>query len=181
MTPLRRWLYYSYVVRNIVCLGSEVLSRPSLPVEKFDEELRSLVDDLFDTLDTRPGIGLSACQIGVLKRVFVVRLDDGVRRVFVNPQITGTSAETSVYEEGCLSIPEIWGDVVRPKSVSMFAYDQNGRPFNIDAEGLLARCVQHENDHLDGRLFIDRLPAETRERLVRKYERRRAARGRRKR
>lgn len=151
-------------------LGSDILEKTSNPVEVSSDETRRLVEDLFDTLETCPGIGLAGPQIGVLKRVFVIKLDDGVRRAFVNPQITGTSPETVQYEEGCLSIPDVWCNVVRPVRVSVFAYDENGKPFNLDADGILARCIQHEYDHLEGRLFIDHTASEERERLVRRFE-----------
>lgn len=170
MTAADRSCYYSGMVREILTLGSEELARTAVPVGSFDSALAELIKDMFETLDANPGIGLAAPQIGVNLRLFVIKLDDGIPRVFINPEITATSAERSMYEEGCLSIPGLWADVSRPKAVSVFAYDAKGRPFNLDAEGLLARCIQHEYDHLDGKLFIDRLSPHKREGAVRQYE-----------
>lgn len=168
----RNWgsLYYWAMIKKIVTLGAEVLGDVSQNVEKFDEELAQLVEDMFDTLEANPGVGLAGPQIGVLKRVFVVELDDKVRRVFINPQISAMSGNEIAYEEGCLSIPGIWFDVLRPESVTIYAYDEKGKPFHIDADGLLARVIQHEYDHLDGRLFIDRINGADHDRLVKKYE-----------
>lgn len=163
------------MIRNILLLGSEVLSENSEPIEDFGEDTKKLASDLLQTLEANPGIGLAGPQIGVLKRIFVIKLDDGIKRVFINPQITGTTAKTSVYQEGCLSIPDIWCDVVRPVGVSIFAYDENGKPFNLDADGLLARCIQHEYDHLNGRLFIDHVDPVEREHLVSRFEKKRLA------
>lgn len=161
------------MIKEIVTLGSEMLGQKAHPVTEFSDDIRKLVRDMFDTLAANPGIGLAGPQVGEMKRLFVIKLDDGVERVFINPEITATSADTSVYEEGCLSIPGLWHDVTRSRAVSVFAYDENGKPFNLDADGLLARCIQHEFDHLEGKLFIDRIGDEERERMVRLYEKRR--------
>lgn len=147
-----------------------MLSMVAEEIKEFNQETKALIKDLQDTLEVSTGIGLAAPQIGVSKRAFVIKLDDGVDRVFINPQIAETSAEMNVYEEGCLSIPGVNHNVVRPKRVTIYAYDENGKPFHYEADGLLATCIQHENDHLDGKLYIDHLTENERKNLVNKYE-----------
>jgi len=104
----------------------------------------------------KDGVGLAAPQVGVLLRLFVVTADDGVRRVFINPRITAMSETIVTKEEGCLSIPGIFGDVPRPEAVTVQAQDARGRRFTLEADGMLARVIQHENDHLEGVLYLDR-------------------------
>lgn len=147
---------------RITKLGEEVLRKKSVPVlpEEINDEFRALVSEMFTTMDEANGVGLAAPQININKRFFVVTADDDVRRVFINPEIISTSAELSEYEEGCLSIPKIYETIVRPAKVTVQALDENGKHFTLDAEGLLARIIQHENDHLDGIVFIDRGDAE---------------------
>lgn len=147
---------------RITKLGEEVLRKKSVPVlpEEINDEFRALLLEMFTTMDEANGVGLAAPQININKRFFVVTADDDVRRVFINPEIISTSAELSEYEEGCLSIPKIYETIVRPAKVTVQALDENGKHFTLDAEGLLARIIQHENDHLDGIVFIDRGDAE---------------------
>lgn len=147
---------------RITKLGEEVLRKKSVPVlpEEINDEFRALLSEMFTTMDEANGVGLAAPQININKRFFVVTADDDVRRVFINPEIISTSAELSEYEEGCLSIPKIYETIVRPSKVTVQALDENGKHFTLDAEGLLARIIQHENDHLDGIVFIDRGDAE---------------------
>lgn len=147
---------------RITKLGEEVLRKKSVPVlpEEINDEFRALLSEMFTTMDEANGVGLAAPQININKRFFVVTADDDVRRVFINPEIISTSAELSEYEEGCLSIPKIYETIVRPAKVTVQALDENGKQFTLDAEGLLARIIQHENDHLDGIVFIDRGDAE---------------------
>ena len=147
---------------RITKLGEEVLRKKSVPVlpEEINDEFRALLSEMFTTMDEANGVGLAAPQININKRFFVVTADDDVRRVFINPEIISTSAELSEYEEGCLSIPKIYETIVRPAKVTVQALDENGKHFTLDAEGLLARIIQHENDHLDGIVFIDRGDAE---------------------
>lgn len=147
---------------RITKLGEEVLRKKSVPVlpEEINDEFRALLSEMFITMDEANGVGLAAPQININKRFFVVTVDDDVRRVFINPEIISTSAELSEYEEGCLSIPKIYETIVRPAKVTVQALDENGKHFTLDAEGLLARAIQHENDHLDGIVFIDRGDAE---------------------
>lgn len=130
------------------------------PVTRFDARLRRLADDMTETLYASQGIGLAATQVGVCERVVVVDISREARRgaqVFVNPEIVTREGET-VYEEGCLSVPGIRDKVTRSACLTLRAQDVEGRPVEIEAEGLLAICLQHELDHLDGILFIQRLP-----------------------
>ncbi|MBP3366575.1 MAG: peptide deformylase [Treponema sp.] len=144
---------------KICKLGEDILRQKCEPVlqEEINDEFRALLNEMFETMTSANGCGLAAPQVGIQKRFFVVIADDDVRRVFINPEITRTSVETSEYEEGCLSVPGFSEKIIRPSSVSVSALDENGRRFSIeDAAGLLARVIQHENDHLDGILYIDR-------------------------
>ncbi len=140
-------------------------------VPDFDQTLRDLVEAMFETMHQGDGIGLAAPQVGVLKRVFISNVTGDEPRVFINPEILRTSIEQSTYEEGCLSIPEIYADILRPSAVTIQAWNERGKPFRLDAEGLLARVILHENDHLNGILFIDRVNAKKRKRLVKLYDR----------
>ncbi len=150
------------MVRDIVIYPDEVLKKRAEEVESFNGELRELVDDMFETMYEKGGIGLAANQVGVLKRVFIVDLNSGKesqgeeRLVFVNPEIVHLEGET-VNEEGCLSLPGLYKKVKRAAKVRVKAFDVDGREFELECEGLLARAVQHEIDHLEGILFIDRL------------------------
>ena len=144
--------------KEIVIYGNPVLREISQPVEKFDRELKDLVSALADALKKAKGLGLSAVQIGVLKRVFIVDLsvvDIGESlRVFVNPEILETGGDAE-FEEGCLSFPGIYQKINRPDRVKIRAYDLEGQVFELEASGLIARAIQHEYDHLEGKLFID--------------------------
>lgn len=141
---------------RICKLGEEILRRKCAPVEEVTDELRATFDEMFETMREADGVGLAAPQVGIDRRFFVVTADDEVRRVFVNPQIVATSAETGEYEEGCLSLPGFNEKITRPLRVTVQALDENGRPFTLEADGLLARVIQHEYDHLDGIVYIDR-------------------------
>jgi peptide deformylase len=143
-------------IRPIRVLGDPVLRARASDVRSITDEVRRLADDLFETMYAAKGIGLAAPQVGVSERVFVVDVD-GARHTLINPEILTVSTVEDVSEEGCLSIPEIAGDVRRPSDVVMRALDLAGEPIQIEATGLLARCLQHELDHLNGRLFIDYL------------------------
>lgn len=155
---------------DIMKLGEEVLREKCTPVTEFDDSLRILIQAMYETMEEANGIGLAAPQVGVNKRFFVVGLPDGTKKEFINPQITGTSVETSPYEEGCLSLPDVYHDVIRPSKVIVTAMDMNGNPFTLKASGLMARVIQHEYDHLDGVLFIDHLSEEEKSKVVRAYE-----------
>lgn len=156
-----------------------MLREKCTPVTEFDDSLRILLEAMYETLDSAEGIGLAAPQVGVDKRFFIVSLPDGTKREFINPEITGFSVETNPYEEGCLSLPGVYHDVERPSKVIINARDANGTPFTLKASGLMARVIQHEYDHLDGKLFIDHLTEEERKKVVRAYEKKNRKHGRR--
>lgn len=157
---------------KIFLLGEEVLRKKALPVEHIDEDIRTLTVQMFDTMEKSKGVGLAAPQIGISLRLFVADIGDGVKHVFINPQITQTSAETEFYEEGCLSIPQIYEKIERPKKVWVQAFNEYGKPFTLEADGLLARVIQHEYDHLDGVLFIDRGDSDFKQKTVDAFKRR---------
>lgn len=146
-------------VRPILIAPDPRLKVVSTPVEKVDAEIRKLAEDMADSMYEAEGIGLAAVQIGVAKRVIVMDLDqkDGKKnwRVFINPRITWASDEMATFEEGCLSVPEIWDDVERPARIKAEYLDLDGKTVKIEADGMLATCLQHEMDHLEGVLFID--------------------------
>jgi peptide deformylase len=150
-------------------LGSPVLRQHSEIVPLVDEDVRRLIADMFETMDAAKGIGLAANQVGVARRVAVVDVDDD-RFVMVNPRLVETEGRASA-EEGCLSIPEIYGDVTRPDRVVVEALDAEGRPYRKEASGLKARAIQHEIDHLDGILFLDHLSLVRRQMLLAKWRR----------
>ncbi|WP_147615221.1 peptide deformylase [Treponema pectinovorum] len=143
---------------KIYKLGEDVLRKKAVPVEQaeINDDLRKFINEMFDTMDEAEGVGLAAPQVGVSKRFFVITADDDVRRVFINPQIIYTSNELCDYDEGCLSLPGFDEKITRPAKVTVSALDENGKAFTLEADGLLARCIQHENDHLDGIMYIDR-------------------------
>ena len=144
------------MVLEVTKLGEDILRKKAEPVTEINDEIRALVEDMFETMIDKDGVGLAAPQIGKSLRLFVVIADDDVRRVFINPQIIKTSTEVGEYDEGCLSIPQVYETIVRPLEVTVQAYNEKGRPFTLEADGLLARIIQHEYDHLDGILYIDR-------------------------
>lgn len=143
---------------KICKLGEEVLRKKSVPIkdEDINDELRALAEEMFETMESANGVGLACPQIGKNIRMFVAEADDDVKRVFINPQIIATSDDSVPYEEGCLSVPQVYENIMRPSKVTVQAQDQNGKKFTLEAEGLLARIIQHENDHLEGVIFIDR-------------------------
>ena len=138
------------------------MSKRAAPVSKIDEQLRKLVKEMFDTMYESEGIGLAATQIGVDKRVIVLDVssseEDGVPMALVNPEIVGCEGSAIAVTEGCLSVPGVRGEVVRPETVIVRGLNENGEPVMLRAGGLLGRAIQHEIDHLDGILFIDRIP-----------------------
>ncbi len=142
------------------------------PVEQVDDELRALIDDMFDTMYQAPGIGLAATQVNVHKRVLVVDVSEerNEPRVFINPEVTPLTDETGELEEGCLSVPGFNEAVERPNRVHVRARDYNGEFVDMEAEGLLAVCLQHELDHLEGRLFVDHISRLKRQRIRKKLE-----------
>ena len=154
---------------DIVLYGDPILERKADPVTEFNPDLEVLVGEMFDAMKRDRGIGLAAPQVGVSKRIFVVEADDDKRRVFINPEIIMTSPEIAEYEEGCLSFPGLYFMVKRPASLRIQAFNEKGRPFVLEADGLLARVILHENDHLDGKLFIDRISSFKKERALLHY------------
>lgn len=150
-------------------LGSPVLRQHSSEVSTVDGEVRRLIEDMFETMDAARGVGLAANQVGVAKRVAVVAVDDD-RFAMVNPRIVEAEGRI-VAEEGCLSIPEIYGDVARAERVVVEADDADGVPYRKEATGLTARAIQHEIDHLDGILFLDHLSLVRRQILLAKWRR----------
>ena len=160
-------------LREIIILPDKRLRLVSEPAQAIDPELRRLVDDMFETMYEAPGIGLAAIQIGVPKRVIVMDLakkdDPKEPRVFVNPQVLWRSDEKNIYEEGCLSIPEFYEEVERPAKVRVKFLDVTGAEQELEASGLMATCLQHEIDHLDGVLFIDHISKLKRDRVIKKF------------
>ncbi|HVY58393.1 MAG TPA: peptide deformylase [Xanthobacteraceae bacterium] len=160
-------------LRDIVQLPDKRLRAVSEPVSQITDETRKLVADMFDTMYDAPGIGLAAIQIGVPKRIVTMDLakkdDPKDPKVFINPEIVWSSDERSTYEEGCLSIPEIHEDVERPTRVRFKYLDLDGKPHEVDADGLFATCIQHEIDHLNGVLFIDHISKLKRDRILKKF------------
>ena len=159
---------------DIYTLGDEVLREPTKEITVFDSALKMLTDAMFETLEEADGIGLAGPQVGVSERIFVVDLHQGEKGkyVFITPVITETSVEEGPYEEGCLSIPGLFHDVIRPLKVKVQAQDVTGKYFRVDADGILARVIQHENDHLYGKLYIDHLDEKTREKMEKLYYKR---------
>ncbi len=159
-------------VRLLHLLGSPVLRQRAARVDRVDADVRQLVDDLFETMRAAKGVGLAANQVGIAQRVAVVDIgeEDPGPLVLINPMIVHGSEDTEAAEEGCLSIPEIFGEVTRPKRVVIEALDREGQPWRAEVAGYKARAVQHEIDHLDGVLFLDHLSAVKRSLLVAKWK-----------
>ena len=148
-------------IRPILTAPDPRLKVVSEPVAKVDAEVRTLVDDMIETMYGADGIGLAAIQVGVPKRVLVMDIDqkDGKKnpKAYINPKILWASEEMATFEEGCLSVPEIWDEVERPAKIRAEYLDRDGKRHEIEAEGLFATCLQHEMDHLEGILFVDHL------------------------
>lgn len=159
---------------EILQYPDERLRRRAAPVEGVDERVRRLVDDMLETMYAAPGIGLAATQVGVEERVAVIDVSEhkDAPLVLVNPEIVAREGTTES-EEGCLSIPDVYEKVRRAERVTVRALDRDGTPYELTAEGLLAVCVQHEIDHLDGRLFIDRLSLLKRQRIEKRLAKQR--------
>jgi peptide deformylase len=171
-------------IRPILEVPDPRLKTVSTPVETFDNELRTLVADMFETMYDAPGIGLAAIQVGVPKRVLVIDLQEQedeegkpikAPRVFINPEILDPSAEQSLYNEGCLSVPDQYAEVERPASIRARWQDLDGKVHEEAMDGLMATCLQHEMDHLEGILFIDHLSRLKRQMVLKKLEKMRKA------
>jgi peptide deformylase len=150
-------------------LGQPVLRQRSAEIHTVDDDVRRLVDDMFETMDAARGVGLAANQVGVARRVAVIDAE-GQRFAMVNPVIVSSEGR-NVAEEGCLSIPDLYGDVSRPERIVLEALDRDGKPFRLESDGLVARAVQHEVDHLDGILFLDHLSLMRRRLLLARWRR----------
>jgi peptide deformylase len=155
---------------EIVTYGNEALRDKTEPVRVIDAAAARLARDMLETMLVGKGIGLAAPQVGILKRLFVVQITDDIPRIFFNPRIVEYSRETVKFEEGCMSLPGIYADVVRPEAVRVHAWNEKGKAFTLDAEGLLARVIQHELDHLHGVMFIDHLSDLKRRRILKVWE-----------
>jgi len=155
---------------QILTLGNELLTQKARPIEKIGPEHAKIARELIDTLHAGEGVGLAGPQVGLQERIFATHVAGDVPRIFINPSILETSQETVKFEEGCLSIPGVYTDVVRSKTVKIQAWNERGRPFTLEAEGILARVILHEYDHLDGILFIDRVSEYKRNRILDKIK-----------
>jgi len=155
---------------QIITLGDELLRKKAERIDKIDENVKKTAIQMLELLKIDKGVGVAGPQIGFMKRIFVVHIEGDEERVFINPSILETSISTSKYEEGCLSVPGIYANVIRSESVKIQAWNIKGRPFTLEAGGLLARVIQHEYDHLEGVLFLDRVPEKKREKLIEKFE-----------
>ncbi|MBP1851318.1 peptide deformylase [Rhizobium halophytocola] len=160
-------------IKPLIILPDPVLRQVSKPVERVDSELLSLANDMLETMYDAPGIGLAAIQIGVPRRMLVIDVakEDEPKQpvVFINPEIVASSDDLSTYEEGCLSIPDYYAEVERPASVTVKSLDRDGKEQLTRAEGLLATCLQHEIDHLDGVLFIDHISRLKRDMVIKRF------------
>jgi peptide deformylase len=164
-------------IRPILEVPDPLLRQISTPVEKVDDEIRALIADMFETMYDAPGIGLAAIQVGVPRRILVIDLQEPEEeggepvkdpRVFINPEILDSSEQEVPYTEGCLSVPDQYAEVDRPDRIRARWLDENGDSHEADIEGLLATCLQHEMDHLEGVLFIDHLSRLKREMILKK-------------
>ena len=159
--------------RDILIIPDKRLRLKSEPVAAVDTSVRVLIDDMFETMYEAPGIGLAAIQIGVPSRLITLDLakkdEPKAPQVFINPEVTWASEEKATYEEGCLSIPEYYEEVVRPAKVKVKYLDRDGEVREIEADGLLATCLQHEIDHINGVLFIDHISKLKRDMVMKKF------------
>ena len=155
---------------TVVTVPAEILHRKMPPVDRIDRRIATLCRTMIKTIEMAPGIGLAGPQVGKHMRLFVVHLPDDVARVFINPELVSLSSETASYEEGCLSIPGVYAEVDRPVSVRVQAWNGRGKRFTLGADGLLARVIQHEYDHLNGILFWDHFTPNRRKKLMQQYE-----------
>ncbi|MFA1622201.1 peptide deformylase [Rhizobium mongolense] len=160
-------------IKPLIILPDPVLRQVSKPIERVDADLKRLADDMLETMYDAPGIGLAAIQVGVPRRILVIDVsregEEKQPQVFINPKIVKSSNERSVYEEGCLSIPDYYAEVERPATVSVEYLDRDGKAQTVEADGLLATCLQHEIDHLNGVLFIDYISRLKREMVIKKF------------
>lgn len=159
-------------ILNILEFPDLRLRRKATPVVEFTPELSRTIDDMFETMYAAPGIGLAATQVNIHKQLIVIDISDNkdTPLVFINPRIEIIDQTLEDYDEGCLSVPGFYETVSRPRMVRIYAQDRHGEPFVIETDGLLATCIQHEMDHLNGKLFVDYLSSLKRERIRKKLE-----------
>lgn len=161
-------------IKPLIILPDPVLRKISTPIERVDANLQKLADDMLETMYQAPGIGLAAIQVGEPLRLLVIDVagkdEPKAPQVFINPEILRKSDEPNVYEEGCLSIPDYYAEVERPKRIRVSYLDRDGKKQECEADGLLATCLQHEIDHLDGVLFIDHISKLKRDMVIRKFK-----------
>jgi len=166
-------------LRKILTEPNKILRQKSLKVEKVDEDLQRLMNDMVETMYAAPGIGLAAIQVGVAKRVIVLDISqkEGIKKpmFFVNPEIVSKSENNSTYEEGCLSVPGQFAEIDRPDSCHIRYLDYDGQPKELKARGMLATCIQHEMDHLEGILFIDYLSKLKKNNIIKKLSKQKKA------
>jgi peptide deformylase len=159
---------------DIITLPDPRLKLVSEPVAVVDDEIRRILDDMLETMYDAPGIGLAAIQVGIPKRIVTLDLaregEEKTPLFLINPEITWVSEELNTYQEGCLSVPEQYDDVERPARVKVKYLDRDGKAHEVEADGLLATCLQHEIDHLDGVVFVDHLSRLKRERVMKKFQ-----------
>jgi peptide deformylase len=156
---------------EVITLGNELLRQKAAPVKHISEEYLMIAEDLINTLHREKGVGLAGPQVGRMERIFAIHVEGDMPRIFINPSIIETSPEMVKQEEGCLSIPGFYADVIRPRAVKVQAWNEKGRPFTLEAKGIVARVILHEYDHLEGVLFIDRISGTKRKRLLEKLKR----------
>ena len=160
-------------IKPLIILPDPLLRQVSKPIERVDADFQRLADDMLETMYDAPGIGLAAIQIGVPRRMLVIDVSrEGEEKqplVFVNPEVVASTDERSVYEEGCLSIPDYYAEVERPATVTVKYLDRDGKEQTVQADGLLATCLQHEIDHLNGVLFIDHISRLKRDMVIKKF------------
>ncbi|MDR2489849.1 MAG: peptide deformylase [Spirochaetaceae bacterium] len=154
---------------KILTLGNDVLIQKAAPIQKITPEYRRLAEAMINLMFEGKGVGLAGPQVGRMERIFVIADKNNQPSVFINPTIIATSDAQIHYEEGCLSLPGVWANILRPRSVTVQAWNEKGRPFTLDAHDMAARFIQHENDHLNGVLFIDRLSELKKKAVLAKY------------
>jgi peptide deformylase len=151
---------------EIITLGTDVLRRKADEITDINDEILNLINGMKETLAACRGLGLAAPQVDRSLRLFITHAPEDNVRVFINPELVYLSQEQDKYEEGCLSVPDFYADVIRPEKIQIQAWNEKGKPFTIEAGGLLARIIQHENDHLNGKLFIDYLSDVKKQRVM---------------
>ena len=159
---------------TVLCYPDPRLHQVAKPVAEVDARIKKIVADMADTMYDAPGVGLAATQVDIHERIIVIDVSDEQNelRVFINPEITWSSTETKSWREGCLSVPDFYDEVVRPANIKLKALDLDGQEFEIEADGLLAVCLQHELDHLQGKVFVEYLSFLKRNRISQKMKKR---------